>query len=173
MNLFDELRQWHFPSEWRIAIADCDEKLQSELTSLMAALERPPAPAPAEPLPAEPAPATDDKFIAELATGLWRIRTRMVDPATDRVPEAMKRAFRHVESVWELLRSSGVEIQDHTNEPFNSGLALSAIAFQPMEGLERELVLETIRPSIYRGDRVVQMGQVIVGTPAAVAQPVN
>lgn len=165
MGVFDALRQWRFPKEWRIPAAAGDE-LEAELTALLAVLERPSPAKPAE-------PSVDDKFIAELATGLWRVRARMVDPTTDHVLESMKRPFRHLESVWDLLRSAGIEIQDHTSEAFNSGLALSVIAFQPTEGLERERVLETIRPSIYRGERVVQMGQVIVGTPMAVTQPAS
>jgi hypothetical protein len=172
MSLFDDMHQWQFPKEWRIPAAESHALLCAALTKMTAALEQSADPPPAEPPPAtEQGVAIDDKFIAELATGLWRMRARMVEPETDRVFDSMRRPFRHLESVWELLRAAGIDIQDHTSEVFNSGLALSVIAFQPTEGLERERVLETIRPSIYRHERVVQMGQVIVGTPVTTEQP--
>jgi hypothetical protein len=165
----DALRQWRFPRAWRIPAAEPGEEMRAEVAKLLAAFERGAVPPPSGDDPAPAGLTVDDKFIAEMATGLWRMRTRMLDPETNRALDSMKRPFRHLESVWELLNTAGIEVQDHTNETFNSGLALSVIAFQPTEGLDRERVLETIRPSIYRGDRVVQMGQVIVGTPLAAA----
>ena len=58
-----------------------------------------------------------------------------------------------------------MKIQNHTNEPFDSGQSLEVIAFQPSAGISREVVVETIRPTVYLKGIRIQMGQVVVATP--------
>ena len=105
--------------------------------------------------------------LPDLCTGLWRLRRRMIDPETDRPPEEMRKPFRHLESVWDTLADAGVDIRDHTNEPVPEygSIGLNVLAYQPMPGFARERVIETVKPSVYAGGRLLQMGQVIVGTP--------
>jgi hypothetical protein len=109
----------------------------------------------------------DDHVLADLCTGLWRLRRRMVDPDTERPLEEMRKPFRHLESVWDTLAQAGVDIRDLTNEPVPEygSIGLNVLAYQPMPGISRERVIETVKPSIYVGERLVQMGQVIIGTP--------
>ena len=108
-----------------------------------------------------------ESVLPDLCTGLWRLRRRMLSPGTDEPVEEMKKPFRHLESVWQTLAEAGVEIRDHTDEdvPEYGSLSLSVIAYQPVPGITRERVIETIKPSVYMGDRLLQMGQVIIGTP--------
>jgi hypothetical protein len=89
----------------------------------------------------------------------------MLQPGTDRPREEMRRVFRHVESGWDVLAQAGVEILDHTDAPFSPGQSLKVIEYQPTPGLGREKVLETIKPTVYLKKHMVQMGEVIVGTP--------
>lgn len=107
------------------------------------------------------------QMIAGVGTGLWRMRQKMLDSETKEPLEEMRRVFRHFESVWDAFIQAGVEIQDHTNEVYDSGLALRVIAFQPTPGIEREIITETIRPSIYFRKTPVQIGEVVVATPDA------
>ena len=58
-------------------------------------------------------------------------------------------------------------MQDHDRIPFGSGIALEVLLFQDEPDLDVERVVETVRPSIYLTGRRIQMGQVIVGRPAA------
>jgi hypothetical protein len=113
------------------------------------------------------------RFLADVGTGLWRLRQKMVQPGTDRPLEEMRRAFRHLESVWDALTQAGMEIRDHTGEPVPEGgvYALKTVAFQPTPGISREKVIETIKPSIYYKDQMIQMGEVIVGTPETPSNP--
>ena len=114
-----------------------------------------------------PSQVLDGEMLSDLCTGLWRLRRRMVDPATDRPLEEMRKPFRHLESVWDTLADAAVDIRDHTNEPVPEygSIGLNVLAYQPMPGMTRERVIETVKPSIYVGERLVQMGQVIIGTP--------
>lgn len=106
-------------------------------------------------------------LLADLGTGLWRLRQKMVQPGTNEPIDEVRRAFRHLESIWDVLAQSGVEIQDHTGESVPEGgiYALKAIAYEPTPGLIHEQVVETVKPSIYFREQMIQMGEVVIGTP--------
>jgi hypothetical protein len=104
-------------------------------------------------------------FLSEIGTGLWRLRQKMTQPGTDKPTEEMRRAYRHLESIWDTLQKDGVNIYDHTGQDFDAGKSLKVLAFQPSPGLRRERVIETIKPTVYVGEEMIQMGEVIVGTP--------
>ena len=106
------------------------------------------------------------RLLADIVNGLWRLKNKMVDEETSEPLDEMRKAFRHFESIRDALKSAGVNINEHEkNSPFDSGLALNVLSFQPMSGLNREIIIETIKPSIFYKDRPIQTGQVIVGTP--------
>lgn len=108
------------------------------------------------------------RLLADIVNGLWRLKNKMVDEETSEPLDEMRKAFRHFESIWDALKSAGVNINEHEkNSPFDSGLALNVLSFQPMSGLNREIIIETIKPSISYKDRPIQSGQVIVGTPVS------
>jgi hypothetical protein len=100
------------------------------------------------------------RSLADVATSLWRLRARV-----DRMDDAPRAVVRHLETAWDALTDAGVEIKDHAGEPFDVGLAMSVVAYQPTPGLHREQIIETVRPGVYLGDRSIQMAEVIVGTP--------
>lgn len=112
-------------------------------------------------------PERQRRLVVTLATNLWRTRQKMIDPVSGEPPEHMRKAYRHVRSMWDALRESEIEIQDHTNQPFHLGQTLNAIAFEPRAGLSKDTVLETVKPTIYFRKRLIQMGEVIVGTPVS------
>jgi hypothetical protein len=45
---------------------------------------------------------------------------------------------------------------------------LNVATYEPTEGITRETVIETIKPSVYWEDKCIQNGEVIVGTPKSV-----
>ncbi|XVQ09339.1 hypothetical protein ACQP1W_43530 [Spirillospora sp. CA-255316] len=100
------------------------------------------------------------RSLADVATSLWRLRARV-----DRMDDAPRAVVRHLETAWDALTDAGVEIKNHAGEPFDVGLAMSVVAYQPTPGLHREQIIETVRPGVYLGDRSIQMAEVIVGTP--------
>lgn len=106
-----------------------------------------------------------EKALAEIATQAWRARSKMIDSASGEAREEMKRVFRHIEAILEKLREVGLELKDHTGDVFDYGLPLKVVATQPQPGIARENVIETIKPTIYWQDRIVQMGEVVIATP--------
>ncbi|MEJ3651894.1 hypothetical protein WEH80_02645 [Actinomycetes bacterium KLBMP 9759] len=111
-------------------------------------------------------PAVDDRTLAELANTLWRARHKLVGDGGS-VARQARTLLRNGE---EALAAAGVEVQDHDRAPYRPGLDLDVRLFQPQEGLTGEVVLSTIRPSIYVAGRRIQIGQVIVGTPVDAGQ---
>ncbi len=164
MSLLTSLRQLRYPREFRIAPPRVPPALWPLLEGLLARSRADGAP------PAAGRSETGDagasaRLLTQLGTDLWRLRQKMIDPATGRPLDSMRRAFRHLESAWDTLAAEGLTIQDHTDTPYDAGLALKVVAFQPTPGFTAERVTETIKPSIYLKGRAVQMGEVIVGTP--------
>lgn len=105
------------------------------------------------------------KAMCGLATNIWKIKMKMVDLNSGAVLDEMKRAYRHVEASIESLNEFGLTIKDHTGEAFDYGLALRVITTQHMQGATKDTVIETIRPSVFWRGKMVQMGEVVVGTP--------
>ena len=105
------------------------------------------------------------RLLSEIATELWRLKQKMIDEQNGEPSEAMRRPYRHVASALDALAEVGIEIQNHTGQPYKSGLAVEVLAFQPTAEIAREMIVETVRPSIYLNEKQVQQGQVIVGTP--------
>lgn len=110
-----------------------------------------------------------NQMLADVGTGLWRLRQKMQKPGTNQPLDEMRRAFRHLESVWDALAQAGIEIHDYNDRPFDEGLSLKVIAYQPTAGLARQRIIETIKPSIYASSEMIQLGEVIVGTPEEVS----
>jgi hypothetical protein len=156
MSLFYTIRQLRFPREFRIAPSPWPTSLEQLLLRLEQTMRESQGLALGE---------QDLRFLADISTGLWRLKQKMVKPGTNEPLDDMKRPFRHLESVWDALTQAGITIQDHTGNPFDPGMSLKVIAYQPKPGLQREQVLETIKPTIYFKNKQIQMGEVIVGRP--------
>ncbi|MGC9541266.1 hypothetical protein [Streptomyces sp. UG1] len=105
------------------------------------------------------------------AVGIWRA-LRKLDQGTGALSAAdLRQVRRQVHASRQALADDGLEIQEHDGLPFDSGQSLEVLVFEDKPELDREVVLETVRPSVYfRGERI-QMGQVIVGRPAPDQHP--
>lgn len=134
-----------------------------------------PALAPAQAPTSAPAPVTvvsSEAYLDELggsmaalATQVWRARNRIIDPETGEPREEMRRLHRHVEGAFEALREMGLQINDWMKQPYDSGLPVKVLTFQPASEVQRDTVLEATRPTVIWKERLLQMGEVIVGIP--------
>ena len=110
-------------------------------------------------------PANVVKGMADIATNIWKAKMKMLDGASGEVRDEMKRVYRNIESVLESLDEMGLELKDHTGDAFDYGLPLKVITTQPTQGITRENVIETIKPTIYWQQQIIQMGEVVIATP--------
>jgi hypothetical protein len=116
-------------------------------------------------------PPTDLKALVSIATNAWRAKTKMVDPTTGEVREEMKRVDRHIEAICRNLAEVGIVIRDHTGAAYDEGQPMKVVACKPTLGLDKKRVSETLLPSIYWNNRLVQNGEIEIATPLAPAEP--
>jgi hypothetical protein len=152
-----------------VALQQLEETLQE--------LKSAPPPPPPEPLESMPpvvpvaAPAVSEDLealsgsLAGLATQVWRARSRIIDPETGEPREEMRRIHRHIEGAFEAFSQMGLTINDWLNQPYDAGLPVKVLTFQPTPDIQRDTVLEAVRPTVIWKDRLLQMGEVIVGIP--------
>ncbi len=161
------IRQWRFPREFRIAApvfpSTWQDVLNQSLREGNATLSRD------EENGGEGGQATVplDRFLADLGTSLWRLRLKMLPPGVEQPSEEMRRPYRHAQAMWDALNEAGVEIHDHTGEvvPEGGDYGLKVLACQPTAGVGREIVLETIKPTIRWQRQTIQIGEVILAKP--------
>jgi hypothetical protein len=124
--------------------------------------------APEQPAHAWPVPPEVAQAFARIGTNAWRAQNKMVDSETGEPKEEMKRVYRHIEAVLDALAQIGVSVMDPRGRAYDSGMALKVVSIEQTPGLSKETITETVRPSISWQTHLIQIGEVIVGTPQAV-----
>ena len=107
------------------------------------------------------------KALVSIATNAWRAKTKMVDTASGEVRDEMKRVDRHIEAIYRNLADVGVVIRDHTGETYDEGQPMKVVASKPTPGLDKKRVSETLLPSIFWNNRLVQNGEIEIATPTS------
>ena len=95
------------------------------------------------------------------------MRKKCLQPGTERPLEEMKKLFNFVGSLRDALGELGLEIIDHTGKEIPAGLALEVLGYQERPGLKRDRVTETVRPTVYCRDKMIQVGRVYAETRPA------
>jgi hypothetical protein len=115
----------------------------------------------------DPTEASQDylRTLVSIATNTWRAKTKMVDPATGEIREELKRVGRHIEAIYRNLAEAGIVIRDHTGEAYDEGQPMKVIASKPTSGQGKKRVSETLLPSIFWRDRLVQNGEIEIAIP--------
>ena len=93
----------------------------------------------------------------------YQLFTRKLIAAMSRTE--MKRVYRHIEGIFDSLKDIGIETLDLTGRAYDSGMALKFVSFEQTPGLSKEEITETIKPAVIWDGRLVQLSEVIVGTP--------
>lgn len=112
---------------------------------------------------AEPGPALDERALVAAGTSLWQARLKLGKSSDD--PKRTRQVNRYLDKTEKALAGLGLVVQDHTGDRYHPGLSLEVIAMVDDPDLTEPTVVETIRPSIYLADRIVRLGQVVVGFP--------
>jgi len=103
--------------------------------------------------------------LMEVATNAWRLKIRMLDSETGEPKEEMHKLYRFVEGLFRGLQQAGVRVVDTVGKAYDSGMPLKVLNFEPVPGLQREEIIETVRPTILWKERLLRAGEIIVGTP--------
>ena len=102
---------------------------------------------------------------------VWRIASAIIDPDSKETKnelsaQEIKKVGNSLESIKETLGSLGIKIIDRLGEPFNAGLPDQVVTEEVQEGLSKEQIIRTIRPTIFRHQTLVQRGEIDVAVPA-------
>lgn len=115
------------------------------------------------------------RVLIALAMNAWRIRVRLNDankePREEIGKDDLKKINRYCDGMFESLNGIGMEIKDRTGEAFDYGLPEKVVTAQPQPGLSQEIIVETIRPTIYWNTQIAQPGEVVIGTPLESSKP--
>lgn len=105
------------------------------------------------------------QVISDVCVGVWRTRSKMIDPANGEPFEEAKRALRPLENTLDTLLQAGFEIRDSTNKPYVVGMLEKVVTWEQKEDLQDETIIETIRPTIVYHQEVLKNGEIVVGIP--------
>lgn len=106
------------------------------------------------------------RFLVELGTGVWRVKKKV--DSMKRVPREIKEAIYALESTWESMEKEGVRLIDHVGE-VPIGMVPKVVQVVQVPGLEREVIVEAIKPTIMLKGEVIQVGEVVLGRPGGEA----
>ncbi|CAB5033370.1 MAG: hypothetical protein F2923_00335 [Actinobacteria bacterium] len=114
-------------------------------------------------------PVLDPNEILTIVINMWRIKGKMTDslskqPKEEIAKEDIKKVARYLESIYNAFTQLGIEIIDRTGEPFDYGLPEKVVATIPQEGISKERVLETLRPTV-KWNNHIYPGEVEIATP--------
>ncbi len=159
------LRQWLYPRPFRIPSPVWPDDVLFALKDVMRG-----SPVDAAALLPGGDQVDQDALLANIGTNLWRMRRKLINLDSGQPREELREAYRYFESMWDTLAQAGIDILDHTNNRYDPGLGLKVLAFQPTSGIGREIITDTLRPTIYRDKTMLQAGEVIVAVPPPAAE---
>lgn len=107
------------------------------------------------------------KTLASIATYTWKAKSRLEDAGGVEQSDVLKRVSGDIGRIWKVLVDDlGLEIKGHTGDFFDYGLPLKVVTTQPTADITKERVVETIKPTIRWRNKRIQMGEVVIATPA-------
>jgi len=109
------------------------------------------------------------KTIAAVATAVWRAKNKLDAEADAALPDELRNLPRHIQSAWDALEAGKIQVDDPTGRRYVPGLAVNILTFQPIDGIACEVVHETIKPSVYFNDALIQRADVIIARPTGEA----
>jgi len=114
------------------------------------------------------------KAMTTIATNVWRIRSKVIgldgSVADDISKEDLRKVARYIDTMFESLGSIGIEIKDRTGEHFDYGMPEKVVMTLPQPGINKERIVETLRPTIYWRSQIAQLGEVVIASPTEVEE---
>jgi len=110
------------------------------------------------------------KALIQVAGQTWRMGTIIFEPdsgepKTDFSSQDIRKLSNAVEAIKEVVKALDVRVLDRCNEDFHPGLPDTVVTEEPQEGITKERIIRTIRPTIMWGQTMVQRGEIDVAVP--------
>lgn len=161
-SIRNNIRQFRYPRDFRIAPPNWPDFVKSVeiITHLMES----------QPSKTDQGPQGKGELldmVTDIGTLVWRLERRL--SSAGELPMNLRRVGKDLEATKNTLRQRGFEIQDHTGQDYDGGMLVKVVTSQQVAGLPRPRIIETLKPTIYHQNRIIQMGDVIVGIPEEIA----
>jgi hypothetical protein len=113
------------------------------------------------PMPSSPAVSEMPESVKVLALECWRIK-KLLPEFQDNTKHLV--LGNSVEKMLEALAKNGVEVEDPEGMEFRDGMTLDVALFEETPNLNagKKIISETLSPTVYMKDRVIQPAKVIV-----------
>lgn len=110
------------------------------------------------------------KALITIANQSWRIGGALFDfetnePKSALSPQEIKKLSKALETICEATQALGIRVIDRCNEDFHPGLPDQVVTEEPREGISKERVIRTIRPTIMWHQTMVQRGEIDIAVP--------
>ncbi len=112
------------------------------------------------------------KALILLAGQIWRLGNAVINSESGEVktelsPQEIKRVASARGVMQQTIDELGIKVIDHCNEDFHPGLPDQVVTEEPREGITKEQVIRTIRPTIMWNQTMMQRGQIDIAVPAS------
>ena len=101
-------------------------------------------------------------FLVDLGVEFWRLKSRLQKIENTIEDSAKKNIASSFQKIERYLETHDIEIQDHTNKPFNDGLNVDVLSVVKEEGTKTPVIKETVEPSVMSKGQLVKRAKVIV-----------
>jgi len=110
--------------------------------------------------------------ICPLADQLWRLQAVIFEGENRDVKDGLngaeaRKLARSLEAMEAIMQSIGVRVIDRCDQDWDAGLPETVITEEPVEGISRERIVRTIRPTIMWNQTMVQRGEIDIAVPTA------
>lgn len=110
------------------------------------------------------------KALVVIANQSWRISSAVLDTESketksELTAQDLKKIGNALEGMIEILASLGIKVVDRMGEQFNAGLPDQVVTEEPREGISKEQIIRTIRPTIMWHQTMVQRGEIDIAVP--------
>ena len=110
------------------------------------------------------------KAMILITNQLWRLETVVNDPEngemkTELSSQEMRKIANALEAIKQSIGELGIRIKDRCNEDFHPGLPDQVVTEEPREGISKERIIRTIRPTIFWNQTMVQRGEIDIAVP--------
>ena len=112
------------------------------------------------------------KALILLAGQIWRLGNAVINSESGEVktelsPQEIKRVASARGIMQQTIDELGIKVIDHCNEDFHPGMPDQVVTEEPREGITKEQVIRTIRPTIMWNQTMMQRGQIDIAVPAS------
>ncbi len=112
------------------------------------------------------------KALIQVAGQTWRLGTLLFDSDSgeskaELSSQDIRKLSNAVESMQEVIKSLGIRVIDRCGKDHDDGLPEIIVTEEPREGISKDLIIRTIRPTIMWGQTMVQRGEIDIAVPVS------